>query len=77
MGASLLCRADCAVLRGDAGGGRGRVVADRPRGAGVGWEVIQHFCGMVQKQCFENRGMVQKLYFENRGMVLSVLPLRR
>ena len=33
------CRADCACLRGGAGGGRGQVVAHRPRGAGVGREV--------------------------------------
>ena len=35
----MLRRADCAVLRGDAGGGRGWVVAHRPRGARVGREV--------------------------------------
>ena len=39
MGASLLCRAVGVVLRGGAGGCRGRVMADRSRGAGAGWEV--------------------------------------
>ena len=39
MGAPLLCRADCAVLRGGAGCRRGRVVADQSRGAGAGREV--------------------------------------
>ena len=55
------CRADCARLRGGAGGCRGRIVADWSRGEGAGREVIQHFRGMVPKCVFENRGMVLPL----------------
>ena len=65
--------ADCAVLRGGAGGRHGRVVADRSRGAVAGWEMSHCFCGMVQELGIENRGMVQKYRFVNRGMVQSVL----
>ena len=77
VGVSVPRCADCARLRGGVGGCRGWVVAHRPYGAGVGWEVIQYFWGMVPKCVFENRGMVLKQHFKNRGMVLTALPSRR